>query len=238
MKIIVLDSYEEISSRAAALLISRLEGKKDLMLCAATGNSPTGAYASLTKECQLHPRRFDHFRIVKLDEWGGLPMTDPGTCEVYLQRQLINPLHIDPSRYIAFNSNPEDPQAECKRIQAQLDAEGRIDVCLVGLGMNGHVALNEPADFLEPDIHVAKLSSTSLTHSMLSEMSQKPSFGLTLGMKSILDSRLIIMLISGEKKREIARAFLSGKLTTKIPASFLWLHPDTVCFIDRDAFDQ
>ncbi|MFI5195040.1 MAG: galactosamine-6-phosphate isomerase [Chitinophagales bacterium] len=236
MKINVLDSYEDLSERAADVLIKELKRKKDLLLCAATGGSPTGFYDLLSKEHHRLPGFFEQIRIIKLDEWGGVPMDDPGTCESYLQEHLIRPLQIETSRYISFCSNPEDPAAECKKVQQQLDAWGGIDVCIVGLGMNGHVALNEPADFLEPDVHVAKLAATSLNHSMISEMNKKPGFGLTLGMKSILESRLILMLVNGKNKKEIARSFLSGKVTTQLPASFLWLHPNAICFIDREAY--
>ncbi|MDP4131353.1 MAG: galactosamine-6-phosphate isomerase [Bacteroidota bacterium] len=236
MKIHVLESYEELSERAAEVLIGELERKKNLLLCAATGNTPGGVYSAFVKEHRQSPGLFSDVNIIKLDEWGGIPMDDPGTCESYLQTQLIKPLHVESSRYISFNSNPEDPQAECKRIGGQLDKFGGIDVCIVGLGMNGHIALNEPADFLEPDIHIARLSATSLTHSMVSEMDKKPGFGLTLGMKAILESRLILMLVNGKKKKEMARSFLSRKVTTQLPASFLWLHPNAICFIDREAY--
>lgn len=238
MKINVLDSYEDLSMLAADILVSQLEEKKDLLFCAATGNSPDGVYSLITEEYQQRPELFDGLKVIKLDEWGGVPMEDPGTCESYLQSRLIKPLLLDSSRYISFQSDPEDPALECKRIQDQLENIGRIDVCLVGLGMNGHLALNEPGGFLEPDIHVATLSASSLTHSMVSEMNKKPSYGLTLGMRSILDSELIIMLVNGKKKKEIARAFLSGKVTTQLPASFLWLHPNVICCIDREAYSN
>jgi galactosamine-6-phosphate isomerase len=179
---------------------------------------------------------FAGIKIIKLDEWGGVPMEDPGTCESYLQEHLIKPLHIDDSRYLSFCSNPDDPMAECNRIQNQLNKQGGIDVCIVGLGMNGHIALNEPADFLEPGVHVAKLSTMSLAHSMVSEMNKKPSFGLTLGMKAILESKLVLILVNGTHKKEIASAFLVGKVTTQLPASLLWLHPNSICLIDRDAY--
>jgi galactosamine-6-phosphate isomerase len=238
MKIHVPDSYEDLSRQAADILIRQLEGKKDLLFCAATGNTPDGVYSLIKEEYQRRPELFDGLKVIKLDEWGGVPMEDPGTCESYLQNRLIEPLHLESSRYISFQSDPKDPALECRRIQDQLENIGSIDVCLVGLGMNGHLALNEPAGFLEPDIHVAKLSAASLTHSMVSEMNRKPSYGLTLGMRSILESELIVMLVNGKKKKEIARAFLSGKVTTQLPASFLWLHPNVICCIDREAYSD
>jgi galactosamine-6-phosphate isomerase len=238
MKITTLDTYEDMSRAAASLIISELEKNKNLLLCAATGNSPTGTYAILNQEFTRSPELFSGIHILKLDEWGGIPMSDPGTCESYLQSHLIKPLGIDKSRFISFNSDPADPRTECLKIQFELNQRSGIDICILGLGMNGHIALNEPATFLETGIHMAKLSESSLGHTMVSGMKKKPGYGLTLGMADILKSKLIILLINGEKKKRIAAQLLSGRLTTQLPASFLWLHPNVICLMDRAAFSQ
>ena len=117
----------------------------------------------------------------------------------------------------------------------ELAARGPVDICILGLGLNGHIALNEPADALEPGPHVAKLSSKSIQHSMLSGVRKKPAFGLTLGIADILQSKMVLMLISGNEKKEITRLFLTGKVSTRLPASFLWIHPNVICLISRDA---
>ncbi|HEY6900362.1 MAG TPA: 6-phosphogluconolactonase, partial [Puia sp.] len=166
MEISILDSHEALSQRAAEILLARLDAKKDMLLCAATGNSPTRTYELLGEEYSRRPERFAKMRVVKLDEWGGLPMTDPGTCEYYLRTRLLRPLNIDDRRYISFDSEPADPLAECQRIQGQLSQAGPIDCCILGLGINGHIALNEPAAFLQPGCHVARLASTTLQHTM------------------------------------------------------------------------
>ncbi|MEO6963893.1 MAG: hypothetical protein ABIY90_18135, partial [Puia sp.] len=106
MKINVLDSYEDLSMLAADILVRQLEEKKDLMFCAATGNSPDGVYSLITEEYKQRPELFDGLKVIKLDEWGGVPMEDPGTCESYLQSRLIKPLLLDSSRYISFQSDP------------------------------------------------------------------------------------------------------------------------------------
>jgi len=194
-----------------------------------------GTYDFLVKAHQRQEDLFAAIQILKLDEWGGLNMDDPATCEVFLQTHLLRPLQINPSRYISFNSNPADPKGECKRIRDELSVRGPIDICVLGLGLNGHVALNEPADALEPETHPAKLSARSIQHSMLTGLKKKPSYGLTLGMADILQSKMILMLISGKEKKEITRLFLTGKISTRLPASFLWLHANVICLISRDA---
>ena len=181
------------------------------------------------------PELFSQFTVLKLDEWGGIPMDHPGTCESYLRNYFVGPLQIPEDRYIAFQSDPENPEAECERIQQILDQKGPIDICILGIGMNGHIALNEPAPSLHTNCHVAHLSQKSLQHPMIAGDTEKPGYGLTLGMANIFQSRLIILLINGIKKREITQAFLEQKISTELPASLLWLHPNVICLIDREA---
>lgn len=238
MKIEKYNSYEELSRKAKDIVVEEIKNKKNLLLCAATGGSPVVTYHLLGKEFQGQPELFDNLQIIKLDEWGGVPMNHPATCETYLQSHLIQPLQIPVSRYTGFSSNPKDPQKECARIQNKLDKTGPIDICILGLGMNGHVAFNEPAEFLHPHCHVAELSAESLEHTMAIEMQEKPTYGLTLGMADILHSKMIVILINGSQKKEIAKKFLSKKITSSVPASFLWLHPNVVCLIEKSAFGE
>lgn len=238
MKIDVCQSYEELSQKASVIIVDEIKKKKDLLLCAATGNSPTGTYSLLEKEYRRQPSLFDELHVIKLDEWGGMPGNAPGTCESYLQAHVIQPLDISESRYISFDSNPMDPQQECMLMQDKLSSEGPIDLCILGIGLNGHLAFNEPADYLQPHAHISQLSQSSLQHSMASGMAIGPSFGLTLGMADILQSKMIVMLISGSQKRDIVKKFLSEKITTLVPASFLWLHPRVICLISQDVIES
>ena len=234
MKIEPVKSYEELSLKAKDYILKAIEEKKDLLLCAATGNSPTGTYQLLAGDFQKNPQLFSGLRVIKLDEWGEVPMDEQGTCEAYLQKHLIQPLKIPGKRYIGFNSDPEDPVEECKAIREKLEKEGPIDLCILGLGSNGHLALNEPAEFLQPHCHVAELTPSSQKHIMTKKMKKKPAYGLTLGMADIIYSKKILMLISGSQKREIVKQFLTRKINTDLPASFLWLHPNVTCLIDRE----
>jgi galactosamine-6-phosphate isomerase len=238
MKIEKCNNYEELSGKAKDIIVQELKNKQNLLLCTATGGSPTETYHLLAKEYQKQPELFDQLQIIKLDEWGGIPMNHPTTCENYLQSHIIQPLQIPGSRYTGFSSNPDDPQKECARIQNKLDKTGPIDICILGIGMNGHVAFNEPAEYLQPHCHVAKLSAESLQHPMAIEMHEKPTYGLTLGMADILNSKMIIILINGSKKREIVQKFLTKQITSAVPASFLWLHPNVSCLIEKEALGE
>jgi len=235
MQINICESYESLSLKAKNIIVSELSRHKDLMLCAATGSSPTKMYELFVDEAKTNPELFSELTLIKLDEWGNLPMNNEGTCESYIQKYLIRPLGIPQERYIAFQSKPENPERECLRVQKTLEAKGPIDICILGIGVNGHIALNEPSDYLDADCHVAYLTKESLKHPMLADSDEKPLYGITLGMANIMQSKLIILLISGTKKREIAKKLFDKRITTTLPASLLWLHPHVICLIDKEA---
>ncbi len=222
-----------MSMQAAALVIKELEKKKDLSLCAATGNSPQGVYEALVSEHQKNKNLFRELRIVKLDEWCGLPANDSGTCEHYLCTRLLKPLGISSHRYLGFSSDAMNPETECQRIRSTLKRMGPIDLCVLGLGKNGHLGFNEPGRFVQPHGHVAKLTEQSRHHTMIQEVDTKPKYGMTLGLWNILSSKRIILLVSGSGKEETRNKLLSGKLTTQCPATFLWLHSNVDCLVNE-----
>jgi galactosamine-6-phosphate isomerase len=222
MKIETFAHPTALAQQASTYIAAAIRQKPNLLLCAATGNTPTLCYQNLVARSAEFPT--DELRLFKLDEWGGVPPDNPGTCETYLQTQLIQPLGIGPARYFAFQSDPADPLEECTRVQQLLAEQGPIDLCILGLGLNGHIAFNEPATSLQPHCHVAQLSAASLGHSMTASMPNAQLYGLTLGMADILAAREILLLISGESKKAVTARFLEGRIRTDLPASLLWLH--------------
>lgn len=223
------DSTTALAAAASQVIIRAIRNKPDLLLCAATGNTPTATYQALVAQKTLFPT--DQLRMFKLDEWGGVPMDHSGTCESYLQEHLIQPLNISANRYFSIQSNPADPEQECIRMQKLLKEEGPIDLCVLGLGVNGHLAFNEPGAYLQPHFHIAQLTEDSLGHSMAKDMQDVKLYGLTLGMQDILAAKAILLLISGPAKVEVTKRLLEGKISTQLPASFLWLHPNVQVFI-------
>jgi galactosamine-6-phosphate isomerase len=235
MKIQLYDNLELLSEAASEFLIREIQINEKMLLCAATGSSPTGTYEKLVQKRQRFST--EHLRIIKLDEWGGVSSHHPQTCESYLQKHLIEPFNISEHNYFSFESNPEVPEMECSRIQHLLDEQGPADVCILGLGMNGHIALNEPAEQLEANCHVAHISKSSMNHPMVRGMSVAPTYGLTLGMADILKSRKILFLVSGISKAAILKELLAGKISTRLPASLLWLHPDVHCLCENQLYE-
>lgn len=230
----ILSDHEQLSRRAADWLAERLRQRPTSLVSLAAGSTPGRTYELVAELGKREPALVAGARWLKLDEWGGLAMDDPASCEHQLRRTLITPLAAG-DRYTAFESQPADPVAECARIARWLDANGPIDVCVLGLGINGHLGFNEPADHLMPHAHVARLSDSSLTHAMLQETTGRPTYGVTLGIADLIQAREVLMLVSGATKRSPLERFLSGRIETQFPASLLHLHPRVTALVDAEA---
>jgi galactosamine-6-phosphate isomerase len=166
--------------------------------------------------------------VTKLDEWLGLPIDHPSTCESYLVEHVLGPLGIGKDRYVGADSEAKNPMTECERVAAASGAWGAFDVALLGVGRNGHFGMIEPAPSLEPGIHVATLDDKTRGHSMLQGVEQPPTQGITFGLREVLASKLLLILLSGAEKDVPREALKAGKVTTQIPATFALLHPNSV----------
>jgi galactosamine-6-phosphate isomerase len=154
-----------------------------------------------------------------------------------LLKHVLEPLKIESNRYIGFDNAANSLESECHRVQKEIDSKGPVDICILGLGKNGHLGLNEPAAFLQKDCHIAKLTESTMGHSMAQAMHGKPTFGMTVGIGSIMQSKKIIMLITGKDKQESIKQLLSGEISTLLPASLLWLHSNVECLVDSSFAD-
>lgn len=227
--------HDEMSRQAARHILDALSLQPNLLLTAAGGATPLRTYELLVESYHQNPEFFRRLRLLKLDEWGDLTVNDAGSCEAQLRLHLIDPLKIPAERYIGFDGAAPDPEAECERIRQRLAVEGPIDLCVLGLGLNGHIGLNEPGPILHPEAHVAQLTDSSMRHPMLAGSPKRPSYGLTLGMADLLASRRILLLVSGTAKRAALQRLLVKEISTDFPASFLWLHSNWMVYCDQDA---
>ena len=231
MRFTVLPDREALDREAAALIWEAAGARPDLLICLASGDTPTGAYALLADA----PDRLASARFIQLDEWAGLGAHDPASCAAYLERTVRSPLAVPPERWIGIQGDAPDAGAECRRVAATLEEAGPIDLCILGLGRNGHLGLNEPAESFDPFCHVATLATLSRGHPMLAETTTPVRQGLTLGLGDILRARRVLLLVSGAAKREPLGRLADRCVTPALPASFLWLHGDTVCLCDKAA---
>ena len=232
MEIIKVNNDIEMSLQASNFLVRCLKEKPDALFCIATGSSPTEAYRLFVQRITSEHIDTSKMRIIKLDEWCGLSKDDPSTCEYYIRKHLLDPLNIPDERYIAFNPLEDNAQQECQRISSLLTDNGGIDCCVLGIGKNGHLGLNEPGDEINPFTHKTKLDIKTQSHSMLLSKSQKVFSGYTLGIKDLLDSKAILLLITGADKQEAYENFEKKTISSKYPANYLWLHNHTLCIVD------
>ncbi len=217
-----------MSASAARFIEAEVAQNPSLILCPATGSSPTGSYEKLAESSQ----NFKDVRLLALDEWGNMDPENIASCHYYLHRFLITPLGI--KNAIVFDTKKDNM---LDQTQEFLLRSGPIDLCILGMGKNGHLGFNEPDQFLQSHAHKIELSSESKNHPMLADQENTPTFGCTLGMADILQSRKILLLVNGAHKKDIFQEFMNKKITTELPASFLWLHPDVTCMTDREVWD-
>ncbi len=224
-----------MSRAAAEHIVQTLRGRPEALLCLATGGSPALTYDLLAAQGRSEPGLFKCARLLKLDEWGGLPATHPATCEHYLQQRLVQPLGIAPERFFGWTCQTPDPALECARISDWLARQGPIDLNILGLGTNGHLGFNEPADSMTLEPHRAALSPASMGHAMLGAAKGTVDFGFTLGMGDIMHSREILLIVNGPHKAEPLRRMLCDGVTPRFPGSLLCLHPRLTVYCDAAA---
>ncbi len=207
--------------------------KPDLLFCVASGGSPAGLYAEMANYKKEEPDFCSRLRVVKLDEWGGLERGSTFTSEFDVQTKFIQPLGIASDRYTTIDPFTENPVEACGGMKAALERSGPVDVCILGIGVNGHIALNEPSEVLQLSFHVCKLAESTLNHGMIRSLKQPPTFGMTMGMGEILSSRQILLFIAGSGKKEAFQRLLREEVSTQFPASMLWLHPSVEVLVDE-----
>lgn len=224
-----------MSSKGFELIKSQIEQKPDLLFCVASGGSPSGTYAQLVAHKQQEPSFGTELRVVKLDEWGGLEPGSSFTSEEDVQRKFVQPMQISSDRYWTLDPYTESPAQACAELEAVLQREGPLDICILGIGVNGHVALNEPGDILQLSVHVSELADSTLNNGMIKSLKQPPTFGMTLGMRAIMQAKLVLLFIAGSGKKEAFTALTEENVRTSFPASFLWLHSNVQVLVDKNA---
>ena len=233
MNIINALNYEEMSQKGAAILIDTVKNNKDARICLATGGSPERMYEIFAETINKENIDISNVTFVKLDEWYDVEEDAPFTCNVFIKEKLLNKLNCQPKEVIAFQTQGDDFEEDCARIQNYLNKHP-LDVMILGLGMNGHLGLNEPSEYLTLDAHIAALSETTKTHDMAT--GKELTRGITIGMKGIFEAKSVLMLVCGGRKEEAFKNFMSRNISTTTPASFLWLHPNCNTIIDREKF--
>lgn len=239
MKEMVVDTPQQGGAQIADAIVVLLASKPDALLCLAAGHSSLPVFEQLVA-AKKRGADFSRARFVGLDEWLGVPPDSEGSCHSFLHRNLFGPLGIKEEQICLFNSLCDDPEAECGRIETHIDRCGGIDFMLLGLGLNGHLALNEPGASFELGAHVAPLSQTTKEVAPKYFSGEMPplTHGLTLGIRNILAARSIYLGVFGAHKRQVVQALRDGAVTEQMPASALKNCPHALLVLDREALPQ
>lgn len=236
MNVQILENAQEIGVAVGRLFVEQVKGKPDSVLGLATGSSPIPTYQFLTKEYNAGNISFRNVTTFNLDEYCDLPRDDKNSYYSFMFANLFRHTDIDPGRVNFLDGNAADEKAECAQYEARIQAAGGIDLQLLGIGNNGHIGFNEPADkFTHTTYKVALTQSTLEANKRFFPDSDMPHYALTMGIDSIMQAKRIVLIATGEAKAQAVYNMIKGEVSPKCPASVLQKHEDAHIFLDRDA---
>ena len=237
MKIISAKDYEAMSRQAANIIAAQVTLKPNCVLGLATGGTPIGTYKELIAKYQAGELDFSAVKTVNLDEYVGLDVTSDQSYVYFMRDNLFHHVNIDLANTNVPCGVAEDPEAECARYDEMIRSYGGIDLQLLGLGHNGHIAFNEPADHFPVGTHKVELDDSTIQANkrFFEKEEDVPRSALTMGIGSIMGARKILMVVNGKGKAEIVKKAFFGPVTPEVPASVLQLHPDFTLVADEEA---
>ncbi|WP_162944800.1 glucosamine-6-phosphate deaminase [Flavisolibacter nicotianae] len=236
MKLIVAETYDSLSRQAVDDLLAIIEKKEQPLLCVASGDSPAGLYRELVHRVKEEGLDVSGWLFLSLDEWSGMNGKDEGSCRFHLDRELFGPLQVSEERICFFDGRHKDPEAECSRIENFIQQNGGIDLAIVGLGMNGHIGMNEPGTSPLLRAHIAELAEE--TKKVGQKYFQEPvdlANGITLGIADLADARNVFLVVNGKHKAGILQKALEEPVSETLPASWLQKHPRSTVYADKEA---
>ena len=240
MKIYVSDDYKDMSRKAANIVSAHVILNPACVLGLATGSTPIGMYKQLIDWYNKGDLDFSQVKSVNLDEYVGLAPTHDQSYRYFMQHNLFDHVNIDPANTNVPNGLAEDPEAECRRYNQVIRDLGGIDVQVLGMGHNGHIGFNEPEEAFELETHVVNLTESTIKANarFFASEDEVPKKAMTMGIKSIMQARQILVVVSGEDKADIVKRAFTGPVTPNVPASILQMHPNVVLVGDKAALSK
>ena len=240
MRIYRAADYKGMSRRAANIISAHVILKPDCVLGLATGSTPVGAYQQLVEWYNKGDLSFAEVRSVNLDEYVGLSPYHEQSYRYFMQTNLFDHIDIKPENTNVPNGLAFDAAAECERYNQVIRDLGGIDLQLLGLGHNGHIAFNEPGDGFELETHTVDLTESTIEANkrFFASADEVPRRAFTMGIKSIMQARSILLIVNGEAKADILCRALTGPVTPEVPASVLQLHPNVTVVGDAAALGK
>lgn len=237
MRIINCHTYEAMSRKAADILAAQIQLKPNCVLGLATGTTPIGAYQGLIKKYESGSLDFSEVRTYNLDEYRGLTHEDPQSYHYFMNDQLFNHVNIDPANVHVPDGAKTDADAACADYDRMVAEAGYCDLQLLGIGRNGHIGFNEPADEFSKGTHCVDLTESTIeANSRLFEKEEDvPRQAYTMGTQTIMNARCILVVANGENKAQAVRDMCFGPIVPTCPASILQLHPNVFVVCDDAA---
>ena len=236
MKFIVVESYEELSRKAANIIAAQMISKENCVLGLATGSSPIGTYQNLAKMCDAGDIDFAPVTSVNLDEYAGLDASNDQSYRYFMNDNLFSKVNIDINKTYVPNGCAADLEKEGERYDKLIEELGGIDLQLLGIGLDGHIGFNEPDEFFTAPTHRVKLDESTIEANsrFFASKDDVPREAITMGMKSIMQARKILLIANGESKKDIVEKAFYGPITPMVPASILQLHPDVTVIYSKN----
>ncbi|MGZ3909670.1 MAG: glucosamine-6-phosphate deaminase [Flavisolibacter sp.] len=236
MEIILKPTYEDMCRQAADVLSERMQSSANQVLCLASGDTPSGLYKEIVNRVLHHQLDVSRWKFVGLDEWAGMNGKDEGSCRYHLDRQFFHPLHIREAQICFFDGRAKDLQEECGRTEAFIQEHGGIDVAILGLGLNGHIGMNEPGTSPSLRSHVTAIDEeTQKVGQKYFSTAQTISEGITLGLANLMEASQVMLMVSGAHKAGIVKRILEEEISDQLPATILRKHPGLKLFVDGPA---
>ena len=232
MRVLVTPDYQALSEEAAAILAKSIKAKPTITLGLPTGRTPLGMYKELIRKHRSQELDFSRVRTFNLDEYLGVSAEDPRSFHAYMHYQLFDHINITSENTQIPDGVPAgDPTVECERYENMIRQSGGIDLLIVGIGANGHIAFNEPGSSFESRTRVVTLAPETIQNAGRNI----PHNAITMGIGTILDAGRILLIASGAKKADILRRAIRGPVSETVPASALQRHSDVIVIMDEAA---
>jgi glucosamine-6-phosphate deaminase len=240
MKLIIEKNYDDMSKAAANIVKDEMEKKPNIILGLATGSTPVGMYKELIRLHKETGLDFSKVTTFNLDEYVGIDEDHPNSYHYFMKDTLFDHINIHMKNTFVPNGKADEPERYCKEYDKFIEEKGGIDLQILGIGENGHIAFNEPDDELNVGTSIVNLTQSTIEANsrFFDSIDEVPKTAITMGIGSIMKAKKIILLANGKKKAKVIKKLLKAdKITTKLPASMLLLHHDVTIIIDEEAYN-
>ncbi len=236
MRFITVDSYEKMSRDAANIISAQVIMKPDCVLGLATGSSPLGTYAQLIEWYRKGDLDFSQVTSINLDEYVGLSGDHEQSYRYFMNQNFFQHINISLENTFVPSGVAENLEEECCQYDAHIHRVGGIDLQLLGIGLDGHIGFNEPADCFERNTHVVELAPSTIQANsrFFAHENEVPRSAVTMGMVSIMQAKKVLLIANGPAKADILQQAFCGPITPRIPASILQLHPDITVIYSKN----